>query len=685
MTDTLRYRAFISYSHQDSRMATRLHRKLESYRPPKKLSRPGSASSYTGKTIRKGKISPVFRDRDDLATAESLSANIEKALDESEALIIVCSPSAVASRWVNKEIHYFRKQHPQRPVLAFVANGDPTKDPVHEPDLAAFPINLLLVDLDQPDGRRLEPLAADARQEGDGFHIAFLKLTAGLLGVYFDVLRNREMYRRQRRWALVGSFSLLLTVVFAVLAWRATVARNEARVARSQAELELLSERQTRNFLLNAFTLADPNETRGSTVTVREVLDSAVARIDSTEFARPVIKARFLATMGQAYSSLGLNFRSTELLRESLDVLPDEFLSEDSWIQKADSQIELSDVLFSMGEYDQALALLDEFDSDLWSSHVSPQQAAQAANIRGDILSYQEQDDAAMLAYKSALEMVDQLVLPAEENASIRSRSLGGIAILHHFAGEYGESQQLYREAVELLLPIYGERHPDTIWAMISWGSAAYSNGDASSAKRAWSRSLSVAREVLGETHPEVGTVKNNLARLLLETGDYVAAEELLRDALAIDRQHRGKGFDDLAYPLNNLALVRLAQGDVPEAIALWREALPVAEASGHRMLGPILTGLADALCATGLNDEGAKRANRAMEATLDEFGETDWRRHSARLTSLYCQAKAYSAVVDDISLQQAETAYTSILDRWGEGSYFTRRAAHQLAAIRAS
>ena len=668
MSTALRFRAFISYSHRDSRKASRLHRKLEAYRVPK------------GATERPGRIRPVFRDRDDLASATSLTESIQQALDDSEALLVVCSPDAARSRWVNEEIRYFRQQHPDRPVLPFVVRGDPMADPLVDPDTAAFPINLLLADMDQLQGGRLEPLAADARREADGFGTAFLKLTAGLIGVHFDQLRQRELHRRQRHWAVVGSFSIFLSVVFAVLAWRATVARNEARVARAQAELELLSERQTRSFLLSVFELADPGEARGTTVTVREVLNRAVSRIDSTEFARPVIKSRFLATMGQAYSSLGMNRRSVELLNQSLQALPAGELSTESWTQRIDSQLELADVLFSMGNYDEALILLDGLDSDPSASRQTPQQRAQAANIRGDILSYNQQDAEAMAAYESVLNIIDGASLSAEENASIRSRSLGGVAILYHFAGDYAASQRYYGEAVNILLPVFGEKHPDTIWAMISWGSAAYSNGDTQSAREAWTRSLAIARQVLDETHPEVGTIKNNLARLFFESGDYAEAEVLLRDALAVDRTHRDENFDDLAYTLNNLALVRAAENDTAEASVLWSEALPVAEAAGHRMLGPILTGLADMQCLNGQLANSTEFADRAIAVNQEEFGADDWHSHRAVLTREYCRKLGNGNA--DADLEQANLASAGIVARWGEDSYFSRRSTEQLAVV---
>lgn len=668
----LRYRAFLSYSHRDSRVAARLHRRLESYRIPPRL-RDGA-----GREGLPSRIRPVFRDRDELATASRLNSSIETALSASAALIVVCSPAAVASRWVNEEIRYFRRHHPDRPVLAFVVDGDPAADPRRHPENAALPLNLILDDVDDPQGARIEPLAADARPEGDGFQGALLKLVAGLIGVGYDRLRQREVKRRQRRWALAGSASLLLTGVFAYLAWSATLARDQARRAQAAAELELISERQTRAFLLSVFELANPNAARGEKVTVREVLDEAVRRIESTEFERPVIKSRFLATMGRAYASLGLNQRSTELLKQSLESLPAADRSPQSQTQRIDSLIDLADVYFDMGDYTAATNALS-LASGTGHPGMSADQRGRIANIRGDVLAYTERDDAAMAAYREALRIADDARLPREQDVSLRSRSLGGMAVLHHFAGDFETSVRLFQQAVDLLIPVYGIRHPDSIWAVTSLGSAAYSNGDFLAAREAWSRALRTARQVLGEQNPEVGTIKNNLARLLLESGELEQAESLLRDALEIDSQHRVEQFGDLVYPLNNLALVRAARGDRDEAVSLLEEALPIARSNHHRWLGPVLNNIADLYCREGRIREGLEHASEAHALTVTEHGVDDWRSHRAALTLGYCHALSGQSVDEAVLESHAD----AIVDHWGESVLYAERASAQLRTIR--
>ena len=71
----MRYRAFMSYSHKDARWARWLHRRLEGYRIPARMR--GSEGEFGPLPDR---LAPIFRDREDLATAGQLTPKIESAL-----------------------------------------------------------------------------------------------------------------------------------------------------------------------------------------------------------------------------------------------------------------------------------------------------------------------------------------------------------------------------------------------------------------------------------------------------------------------------------------------------------------------------------------------------------------------------------------------------------------------------
>ena len=84
MSPKYKYKAFISYSHQDKKWGDWLHKKLESYRIPKGLIGKKTKVGEVGK-----RLFPIFRDREELPTSNELGLAIKTALDESSHLIVV--------------------------------------------------------------------------------------------------------------------------------------------------------------------------------------------------------------------------------------------------------------------------------------------------------------------------------------------------------------------------------------------------------------------------------------------------------------------------------------------------------------------------------------------------------------------------------------------------------------------
>lgn len=232
---SFKYRAFISYSHADRRWGDWLHRALETYRVPKRL---------VGTTHREGlvpaRVFPIFRDREELPTSSSLSANIQQALEQSPFLIVICSPRSAKSRWVNEEILAFKRLGRESHIFPLIVDGEPNASdgkPGFASDMECFPPSLRFAIGE--DGalsdRPTEPIAADARPGRDGRNHAKLKLLAGLLGVDFDALRLREHERQRRRlvvWLTAsGAISLALLGLSAVALWQKREADTQRGIA----------------------------------------------------------------------------------------------------------------------------------------------------------------------------------------------------------------------------------------------------------------------------------------------------------------------------------------------------------------------------------------------------------------------------------------------------------------------
>jgi hypothetical protein len=217
----MKYRAFVSYSRKDVQITKRLHRALERYRVPKGV--PGADA--------KGGLGRFFRDDDELRASESLGATLDGAIDESDNLIVVASPDAAASTWVNKEINRFRRRERAR-ILAVIVRGRPNSD---DPEIECFPPALRQTHGAETDGEidlEAQPLAANLTQER--FSRAIIRLAAGLLNVDFDVLWRRERRRIARRRALTGTVGVLIFVV-AILAASLAVTSNDIAALRDRS------------------------------------------------------------------------------------------------------------------------------------------------------------------------------------------------------------------------------------------------------------------------------------------------------------------------------------------------------------------------------------------------------------------------------------------------------------------
>jgi len=241
------YRVFISYSHADTKWANWLMGKLEGYRVPARFHGRAAPIGVVGP-----RLAPVFRDRDELPTTSDLGETIRAALRESATLIVICSPSSAKSRWVQEEIVAFKRLHGARRVFAFIVAGEPKREGAAD-DCFSPALRRELAPDGTLTGAPAEVVAADAREHGDGKSAAFIRLVAGLLGVGFDDLRQRELQRRNRRLTLIAAASvvgMVITLGLAIAAWRA---RAEADLARDDARRRQLQAEGVLEFMVGNF------------------------------------------------------------------------------------------------------------------------------------------------------------------------------------------------------------------------------------------------------------------------------------------------------------------------------------------------------------------------------------------------------------------------------------------------
>lgn len=237
-----KYDAFISYSHAEdnAEIAEALHKKLEHYRIPSQIQK------ITGKK----KIERVFRDKEELPLSANLTENIYTALDNSEYLIVLCSPESRASQWVQREIEYFAGVHGKERIFAILIKGEPEE--VFPPILCEkteikTDINGQNYIITEP----VEPLAADVRgyskkERLKKLDAEFLRLIAGILQCPYDELKQRHQEYRMKIAIAAMSAVMFLGIAFGMYS---AYQRNQVNTAYQQSlinQMKSLSEESER-------------------------------------------------------------------------------------------------------------------------------------------------------------------------------------------------------------------------------------------------------------------------------------------------------------------------------------------------------------------------------------------------------------------------------------------------------
>lgn len=215
----MKYAAFISYSHaEDARLGVALQRALERFAVP----------WYRPRGRR------VFRDATELAASPSLWGTIRAALEQSEYLVLLLSPSAARSPWVDREVGYWLSiRSPDRLILVITRWGDGTEGAVR--NLGAFAwtgpdvppaLRGTLTEEPRPVDLRWARAQPDLSLRDSRFRDTVAEVAAPVLGrskaeLVGEHLRQRRLFR----WAAAGFTALVvaLSAFAGVSSWRAAV------------------------------------------------------------------------------------------------------------------------------------------------------------------------------------------------------------------------------------------------------------------------------------------------------------------------------------------------------------------------------------------------------------------------------------------------------------------------------
>lgn len=511
----MHYWAFISYSHADELIARWLHRALETYRLPKAL----VGTSPAGILI-PTRLFPVFRDRDELPSSDSLGEKIDAALAAARSLIVIATPRSAQSRWVNEEIRQFKALGKSRQVFCLLADGEPHATEQGQPEYESFARALRFqVEADGQIGERpAEPIAADIRPGKDGRHDALLKLVAGILGVGLDALKQRDQQRRHRRLMVVSAGAASAAVVATSLSVIAFAARNEARYQRTVAET-----RQQQAESLIEFMVGDLRG-RLEPIGKLDILDAVGAQALHYfgDIAPELLSDRELATRSQVLRQLGM------------------------------IQLQLGRIADARSRFEQALAI-DQTLTARYPATVNYRfRQGETVAWLGITAHRAGELASAEASYRDYVQIAEGLVAadPGQTRWQIEhSSALTNLGSVLEERGELAAAADHYRRAAAIVRAPLAERPDDPVL-------------------------LSQLRSILGwsaEAHRQLG----DLERALLEQREQV----LVAERLVALEPHNLPRQRELIHSTGLLARLQLHQGESASALATVEAVRPLAEA----------------------------------------------------------------------------------------------------------
>jgi eukaryotic-like serine/threonine-protein kinase len=536
------------------------------------------------------------------------------------------------ARWKNRRLdevlQQLRENDPQRPSAKVTGNRDtsvaPAKARGSEPrqlatvlqgDLDWVTMKALEKDRDRRYGTPTE-LAADIERYLDNRPV-IARPTSNLY-------RIQKYARRHRVGVAVATGAFAVVVAFAVMQ---TLQLRRTTRERDRAD-------RITQFMTRMFEVSDPGESRGNSVTAREILDKSSKEIDAGLAKDPEMKAQLLLVMGTVYHKLGLYGQAQSLLSRAVDIRSRMLGPEHPETLKAKERMAL--LYVAQGRYAEA----EKFDREL----IETQRRVLGPEHRETLATLSELFWALdMLGRSKEGEKIGRTTLEAQQrtlgmedpDTLLSMRRLGSVL---ESVDRLPESEAMTRQIIEIRNRVSGPEHPETLLAMSDLGLVLTNEDRPAEAEKVLRETLAMQRRVLGSDHQNCIATMNALAVALQHQHKLDEAESLYREALDTSRRVMGAEHPGTLMEMGNLGTIFQDRKQYSEAERVEREVLAIRRrtlGTDHPDTALAMFNVADALHHEGRNAESAALYRETAEIQRRVLGPA----HSDTLDTLYSLA----------------------------------------------
>ena len=570
MTDTTfyTYRAFISYSHADSARCDWLHRALESYRVDRDLV---GCSTPDGPVPRR--LAPVFRDRTDFSTG-LLKEQTLAALGQSQFLIIIASPHAARSTYVNEEIRAFKAQRGGAShICALIVEGAP---PDIFPPALRYRVTKDGTITGEPDD---DVLAGDLTKDGE--REALVTIVAGLLGrLPRDHVRMRDVEAQKKRnnaragFAAAFGVAILAAGIFGYGQYGVTtqVSQHETQLADQRDKLAKV-EATLKTLLATQSAQAAPGQREEVRGALENIADGAARGDERLKRALALLGDGKVAEAEPLLRAEAAD-REQRITRQQAQIAADRRAAATAW-RNLGAIAALRDPKNAREAYSRAVELDPENAEGLaWNGWLQ----MRAGNL-----------PAAEQSYRT-------LHTLSNANESFQAWAYLGLGEIAQDRGNLTEAITHYRDALAIAERVATARKDETFLsnevssAHRAIGDALFARGDLSDALASYQTSLSID-ETLARSEPDVANWRYNSGQSHERIGDMLEAQGKLDEAMEAYRRKLEIIQEivssnptnpwwrrDLGVALNRIGSSNLLAGNRAESLKFFRDALEIYE-----------------------------------------------------------------------------------------------------------
>lgn len=434
------------------------------------------------------------------------------------------------------------------------------------------------------------------------------------------VYQLKKLVSRRKPLFATAAAALIL-LIFASIGIAALYVESEANLSRAldaeqKALLEAQTAQRTSDFIIGLFRRANPENTRGQSLTAREVMDQGAKSVHRELEDEPIMQARLMSTIGEVYLSLGMYESADSLIEEALEHRK-QYLPEGD-LAIASSEFQRARVLQNLGKreeagaaYEKAITLFEqqgdagknelinalgnlawmlgqfgEFkDANTYIDRALALTEGQDSTNEGQLMGLLNnqatikmnmgQPEAAIPILQRSLEIARRL---HKDSPFQIANVVTNISNAYSMCSKFEDACAPALEALSLYKETYGDNHPMVAKALGNVGICYAQLGQFNEARPYLEEVLSVLGELYGQEHPEIAMGFMNLGLLTLQSGDPENAIPDLKRAVAMHEKLTGSNTPSLSYSLYHLAGAQAALGNFEDSRRLLLRVIAIDE-----------------------------------------------------------------------------------------------------------